>query len=272
MPIRRTLDEILTEAVADFEANGYDSQDRLDYWAARIREALRQHTTNQAQMDDMLKRQLGAVFERAYKTGNLKRHVGVSKFTLQNLAPRLRGELNRRILASANLIKLNRDSMIEKTLQRFSGWATSVPKGGSRTIDKREVRAEVAKPLKQLSFQERRVLIDQGHKLTASINAVVAQDGGAIGARWSSHWRQAGYNYREDHKDRDGHVYLVRDSWAHKAGLVKAGKEGYSDDITQPGEEVFCRCSFVYLYNLRQLPDAMLTAKGKEALAKARAA
>ena len=160
--------------------------------------------------------------------------------------------------------------MIAKTLRRFSGWATSIPKGGSDEIDKRKLREEVVKPLRNLPFVERRVLIDQGHKLTSSISATLAHDGGAIAARWFSHWRQTGYNFREDHRERDGHIYLVRNSWAHKAGFVKAGPDGFSDEMTQPAEEPFCRCKFVYLYHLKQLPPTMITKKGAEAFSKAK--
>ncbi len=269
----KTLQEILTEAIADFEEHGFDDEERLLRWEALIREALNIHARSQASMETMLREQLKAVFDRMVKRGGaIKNHPGVGRFTLSNLQTRLHAELQRRILASAQLIRLNRDEMIQKTLRRFSGWATSVPKGGSEQIDKMKLKKELSDPLRKLPFVQRRVLIDQGHKLNASVNAVIAADGGAIAARWSSHWRQAGYNYREDHKERDGHVYLVRGSWAHKAGLVKPGDVGYTDDVTQPGEEVFCRCSFIYLYHLRQLPENMLTVKGKEALSKARAA
>jgi len=121
-----------------------------------------------------------------------------------------------------------------------------------------------------LPYSERFVLIDQGHKLVASINDIIAADGGAIAGQWSSRWRQPGYNYREEHKERDGQFFLIRDSWAHRAGLVKKGKAGYVDESTAPGQEPACRCSYKYVYNIRDLPDDMLTAKGKAWLANAR--
>jgi hypothetical protein len=129
----------------------------------------------------------------------------------------------------------------------------------------------VRKSLAQLPFEQRRVLIDQGHKLTSSINDVVARDGGAIAAIWHSHWRQQNYNYRPDHRDRDLRTYLVRGSWAQKGGLVVPGDPGYTDDITQPAEEPFCRCYWQYLYSLRQLPIEMLTKKGQLELQRAKA-
>ncbi|CAG4891428.1 hypothetical protein R69919_01180 [Paraburkholderia gardini] len=46
--------------------------------------------------------------------------------------------------------------------------------------------------------------------------------------------------------------------------------DGYTDEITGPLEEDECRCMYVYLYALRNLPDAMVTSAGKESLARAR--
>ncbi|ECG8055094.1 hypothetical protein FM848_23300, partial [Salmonella enterica] len=40
--------------------------------------------------------------------------------------------------------------------------------------------------------------------------------------------------------------------------------DGYLDEITQPGEEVFCRCYLTYIYNVRSLPDEMKTEKWRK--------
>jgi hypothetical protein len=263
----KTLQDILTEAVEDFRQFGFDSEERLLRWERLIREILEQTIRNRETLERQLREQLKTVFDRATRRGEtLTKASGVPRFTLANMHTRLHGELDRRVLASAQLIRRNREEMINKTLRRFSGWATSVPEGGSETVDRREVKQDIAKPLRQLPFEERRVLIDQGHKLTSAISTTIAVDGGAIAGKWFSHWRQANYNYRPDHKERDGHFYLVRDSWAHRDGLIKPGPDGYTDEITQPAEEVFCRCRYVWIFHLRQLPPEMITEKGRAAM------
>jgi hypothetical protein len=65
------------------------------------------------------------------RAGALKRHQGISRFTLNYLEPKLRTELDRRILASVDLIQLNRRKAIDTTLSRFSGWASSIPSADS---------------------------------------------------------------------------------------------------------------------------------------------
>lgn len=262
-----SFQQVINQAIADIEANGFDSQARIDAWMERIGTAARAELTPEGKLQEILSASLASIYKRAVDRGGvLKLHTGLQRFKLDMLKPRLRAELDRRIMASAQLIKLNRQQSIAKTLQRFSGWATSIPDGGSKVVDRPEVRDDLKKALRSLPYEERRVAIDQGHKLLAAINDVIAVDGGAIAAEWHSHYRQPGYDYRPDHKERDGHVYLIRGNWAQEKGLVKPGDAGYTDSITQPGEEVFCRCGYRYIYSLRALPDTMLTVKGRATL------
>ena len=234
---------------------------------AALDKAARASLMPEHQMREQMQQAFRGVYRRLVENGGIAQfHPGVQRFTIQQVLPKLRAELDRRILASAQLIKLNREAAIQKTLQRFSGWSTSIPAGGTKTADRVEEKDKVRKSLAQLPFEERRVLIDQTHKLTSALNETLATGGGAIAAKWFSHWRQAGYDYREDHKERDGVVYAIRGNWALEKGLMKPGAAGFVDDITKPGEEVFCRCSYRYIYNLRSLPEDMLTAKGRDEL------
>lgn len=262
---------IVTQAVADMATHGFDSEQRLQTWVARIRAAALRSLLPPGDMQRLLNEAFERAYERSIKPGALRKtQPGMPVYGIERLKPKMRAELDRRIMASAQLIRLNREQAIEKTLQRFSGWATSVPVGGTKNTDKRDESAHVRKAMAQLPFEERRVIIDQTHKLSASINEVIAKETGAIAAVWHSHWRQPGYNYREDHRERDLHIYLLKDNWAQKKGFVKVGPDGYFDDHERPGELPFCRCFVSYLHNLTDLPDSMLTVKGRDALADTR--
>lgn len=263
--------DVLTAAVNDLAENGYDSAERVAHWMRLIREAAEQTMRAPHVMEQMLREALAKVYQKLVDKGQiLALHPGVQRFTLERVKPQLRAELDRRILASASLISQNRTQAVEKTLQRFSGWSTSIPAGGAAPGQKTEAKANIRKALVQLPFEERRVLIDQGHKLRASLSEILAKDSNAIAMIWHSHWRQANYNYREDHKERDQHVYLMRDNWASEKGFVKPGPDGYYDKITSVGEEPFCRCYAQWVYSLRDLPADMLTVKGKTVLEAAR--
>jgi hypothetical protein len=266
-----TFFEVLTAAIRDLSEFGFDSIERVDLWTTRLREAAKRSMASPAAVENMLNDGLATIYRRLIENGGILRyHPHVSRFTLAQVKPHLRAELDRRIMASAQLIRLNRTEAVEKTMQRFQGWATSIPIGGSSAVEKQETKTGIRKALAQLPFEERRVLIDQGHKLTASLSSVLATSGGAIACEWRSNWRQAGYHFRPDHKERDREIYLLKDSWARDRGLIKVGDAGYYDDITKAAEEVFCRCTVRWIYAIRNLPADMVTEAGRDELARVR--
>ena len=216
------LRKIIRAAVKHFRENGYTSADELLSWQMRIREVAERITEQE------LVRRVSDRLERAYtidvdREKMLKRHAGISRFQLDNVRPRLRAELDRRIMASADLIKLNRHKAIETTLSRFSGWATSIPdkaliSGEGAQMDMFKTIDHIAKSAEQIRYEANRVMIDQNHKLLANIDNIVATDNGAIAAVWHSHWRQPGYDYRDAHKKLDGNMYAIKGNRRSRKG------------------------------------------------------
>jgi len=259
-----TFYEVLTAAINDFIEHGFDSQSRVELWLKKIKEAAQKALIPDDVMMTEMEKALNAAFSRLVTKGGLV-NKEVSKYDIDRLKPKLRAELDRRIMASANLIKYNREQSITDVLRRFEGWATSIPKGGSLAVDRNKEKQNIKKSLAKMPFNQRRVVIDQTHKLISNINNIVAMDNGAIAGVWHSHWKQPNYDYRKDHKERDQKVYLIRGNWASEKGYIKP-INGYTDDITSPGEEVYCRCNYKYIYSLNKLPKEMLTKKGELAL------
>lgn len=261
----------LRDAIKDFLERGYSSEDQLITWMERLRNATDEKVNGNDYYTQVSRRFTAAYDMEVNREKALKRHPGVSRFTLNYVEPKLRAELDRRIMAATGLIKLNRTQAVDKTLQRFSGWATSIPpissiSPGLSASSRSGVigtSQDIAKSAQQIDFEERRVMVDQSHKLIANIDNIIATEGGALAAIWHSHWRQPGYDYREPHKHRDQQVYAIRGNWAMKKGLMLVGENGFLDEVTQPAEEVFCRCYLTYVYNLRSLPKNMLSKKGE---------
>lgn len=266
MSAQETFFEVITAAIKDLSEYGYDSPERVTRWVQRITLAAREALVPESVLVQKLRQHLGQVFERT--SGQLlKTHKGISQFTLAQIRPKLRGELDRRIVASANLIKLNREASIQRTLQRFQGWATSIPIGGSKVVDKKDERQTIRRGIAGLPMEERRVIVDQGHKMVAAINDIVATDGGAIAGQWRHVMEGGGYQARPEHERRNNEFFLIRDSWAHKKGFVKGR---FTDQIEMVGELPFCRCWYKYVYSISALPAEMITAKGREAQLAAR--
>ncbi|HET8689609.1 MAG TPA: hypothetical protein VFM18_23610 [Methanosarcina sp.] len=263
----RTFSQVVSDAIDDLETHGFDSIDRLEKWQREIEYAAEREVKAKHFIDAKLKEHLSRIYASRIERGGILKSHDIPRWTLEQIKPKLRNELDRRIMASAQLIKLNREEMINKTIRRFSGWATSLPMGGSAAVSNREIAEDIKKGIKSLPFEQRRVMIDQAHKLKASIDNIVATDGGAIAAEWTIR-ETSGYENRPDHVKRKGEVYLMPESWALKQGLIKPAGHKYTTDIDQPGEKISCSCVFKYLYNLRSMPHECLTEKGREALAK----
>jgi hypothetical protein len=260
--------QVLTAAISDFADRGYVSPTQLAYWSDQLRTAAIASMIPEAAMTAMLKQALGSIYSRMIDRERiLADHPEIPRFTIERVRPELRRELDARILAAADLIKLNRQAAVEKTLQRLSGWATSLPRGGSERVRRLETKDKIRKSLASLPYEERRVAIDQSSKFLANLSDIIANAGGALAGEWRHHYS---LYPRPVHVRRAGTVFLVRNCWAQNDGLVKPGPAGYVDQIERPGELVWCRCRYRWLYNLRQLPPEMLTAKGRAQLANIR--
>jgi hypothetical protein len=261
--------ETITAAVREFSETGFDSQERLDQWLRRIKEAALRDLVPEAVLEMELKRALGTAYDRYVTKGAIwKHHPDIGAFTRERVIERARPELTRRIMMSANLIKNNRERAITQTLQRFSGWVSSVPIGGSDTVAKNPVKSQIRKSIAQLPFEERRVIIDQTHKLISSVSNIVATTGGAIAVIWHDHGEHdPSYDARKQHLAWSGQVFALKGNWALEQGLMKPGPRGYYEDVEAFGELVFCRCFGEYIYGLRRLPDNMITDKGRRFMA-----
>lgn len=275
----RDFQQVVRAAVTYFTQHGYTSQKALDIWSDRIAQAARDMLISPEEASEQIARSLGNIYGRVMR--KLPRHMkelqttvagrmGPEMFfrrvsSMPELAHKMRTELDRKIATNVDLIKIRREESMAATLRRFKGWASSVPPSGTPTPPSDEVDL-LLKDFRKVRFETNRLNIDQGHKLNSALNAVLANNTGAIAGEWHSHWRQTNYNYRVDHKERDLEIYTIRGNWAEEAGLMHPGPAGYTDEITQPAEEVNCRCFYRYIYNLNRLPQAMLTEKGKRAL------
>jgi len=258
-----TFFQEVTAAIQHFQEFGFTSQADLDRWVSRIRVAALKQLKTPEETERELKRVLGDRYKHLVTKGQVLNSMPeVSRFTLAKIKPKLRKELDRRIMASANLISLNRQEAVSSTLRRFQGWATSINPGGSRAVDVKAEKDDIRKSIAKMPFVERRVIIDQSAKLVAAIRDITAVEGGAIALVWHSPWRRPGYDFRPDHKARDEKVYAIRGTWAIEEGYMKPGPNGYYDTVTSVGEEPFCSCHAQYLFTLSKLPPDMLTQKG----------
>lgn len=260
----RTLRDLIMEGLRKFAKAGYQDEFQLSDWLGRLHAALDLELPDDDESRVALSKTLHAIFDRDVRNGIARRIPDIEPYTIDRVMPHMRAELDKRIYAGADLIKLNREAAIRKTLQRFSGWVSSVPPQGTSTNDLRDIANEMLKPIKQVKFEARRVAIDQGHKLSAAVAHVVAQQNGAIAGIWHDRGENDhGYDARPKHLARSKTIFLIRNSWAMDQGLIRRGVAQYTDDIEQPAELPYCSCFYEYITTPHDLPDEYLTTAGK---------
>lgn len=262
--MKKAFRALLIEGLRHFSQRGYRSEAELQEWIMRLHAALEREVPSDDESKQMLGRVLGRVFERDLKSGIAKRVPGVSRYTLDRVAPNLRAELDRRIFAGADLIRLRKREAIDTTLARFSGWASSVPPAGTFDFSERAQSKRIAKDITQLKFEWRRLAIDQGHKLSAAVTHTVAMGEGAIGGVWHDRGEDdPNYDADPHHLARSGKWFLLRESWAMEQGLIRRGSAPYYDDIDAVAQRPYCSCWMTWETSPGGLPSEMLTAKGR---------
>jgi hypothetical protein len=264
------LHELLTAAIKHFAAHGYLHPHEVERWSNLIEDAAEDPIALSLEKHRLRQRLEGA-FRRAFGRGALlRRHKKIQPWAAERLMPEARAELERRIYAATDLIRLNRKEAVAKTLQRFKGWVTAVPPGGLPDPEIRPIRRDLSKAALETRFIARRVAVDQTDKMLANVNDIIATGAGAIAGTWDATW-EIERKHRPEHAARHGLTYAIRNSWADREGLM-SHPLGYTDEHDMPAWLINCRCDYIYLYELADLPPEMLTAKGREALARARAA
>ncbi len=213
----------------------------LTSWLDDLRNSIDGSLPSEQVLQRRLAQTLGAKARQATSPSRIKKtQPGVGVFTAGQVQPYFRKELDKRIFESANLIKLDRERRVAETLQRFSGWLSSIPEGGTEAAKPRKQIKDIAAPIHSTLAETHRVAQDQGHKLMASISATLALQTDAIAGKWRSHGRlDPSYDARPDHLARDGKIYVIRGSWADDERLIKH-PNGYTDEIEMVGEAVNC--------------------------------
>lgn len=211
------------------------------------------------------------------KDGFKESNNGISKAKISNLREDFKKELKKKIITSFNLIKNNDDAIKQKLASRFLNWLT---------IDSEEVRGATASKQSLLNFLDfakeneiaenhaKFIIADQTRKMIASFDDLIAKENGAIGAIWHNRGDRrvvgnpdglypTGNDAHGDHWDREGVFYVFKDGWAYKNGLIKG--EIYENlEDGGVGVAIGCRCRLENIFDLRDVPIANLTKKGKE--------
>lgn len=260
--MRPSFESALYQHAADLIRIGQANPSRMEDITANLRRMGNEWVQDLFESDvQTLKAELNHTFRR-FAEGGFKRELPeIKAYRIERIKPKLRAELDRRIANAASLIKINRQNMINDAIQRFVGWSTGdisqliTPPRDLTNMDKAGN-----------DYTVRRCRIDQRQKLRANIADIAALDLGAIAFYWRG---SKDDRERKLHTERNDKLYLIRNSWADKQGLLNVrGAEGWNDftetkDDGMPGIPIYCRCHAEYVFNLDSLPINCLSEKGK---------
>jgi len=235
----RDLRDLIRRLEQQFTGNA--DVDLIRLWLPQLRGALQKAFPSDDEIVGEVSRILGVRFRKGMKALPKRHRMHPARIGPESIAEQYRPMLRERIQASAELIKLNRDQEIERQLRRFVGWATGSLPSQAKRSDKGELSKGVTKALQQDTFERRRVCIDQGHKLIAAVDDVVAIEHGAIAKKWRHVIPHAGYQSRPEHLERDGKVYAVKGNAMLEAKRMTKGGRPYADELPeQPSGPPYC--------------------------------
>lgn len=100
--------------------------------------------------------------------------------------------------------------------------------------------------------------LDKARTLLNAADHVKATDNNAIAAIWRA-------KKCAEHASINENVYAIKGCWALKKKMMKVGPAGYLNGIPLPRS---CGCYLTYLYNLRSLPENMLTENARKIINK----
>jgi hypothetical protein len=253
------FDKLLREAVKHFSKFGFTSPADVNDWTTRLNAAA-ESALDVDTAKAKVERALAGSFTRALGRGRLQGRKGqVSKLSMDQLEPKLRGELEKRLYAAREAVDGAHRQALEKVQNRFLGLATAGAKPGAA----REHAKPITKAIRDARAQERMTAVDQTMKLMRTMDEVVAADSGSIGGYWDATWDIV-RKHRPEHAARHGLFYVRRGSWADSQGLV-SHPEGFMDEFDMPGVLINCQCEYHYVYDLSDAPPEALTAKGRAA-------
>ena len=236
-----------------------------------------------------LRREYKQVYYKFVNGGYKQTHPHIQAYKITDLKPDYRKAVQNSVDNSLALIKTQNAEFMAQMQARFRNWATipsSEIRGDSANPERMKayLKNEVLKlpeAQKGLTAHQHFIIVDQTRKLLSAMDEITAKQGQAIGFIWHNRRDgrvvgRPGGMYPEatkmhgDHWEREGKLYLIKDSWAvSRKMLIKRGGVEYDTDLSdgKPGMPIGCRCWAEYIYAIEMIPEKYrdcITEKGME--------
>lgn len=218
---------------------------------------------NQELLDKVIKHKglpVVSIFSENGENSQSVQGVGIKDF--DNFEPEIRllfDECVKDIEVSASFF---RRQELDAALNVFTNWAESIPIGGTKDKSFRNQAREVRLYLKAFQKWDSYYFIAKNGNFISKLKHLAAKSNGAIAASWCF-YKGNGCIYSE-HEDHNEEFFLIRNSWAIQQKLIASSNTTrYTDELTTPRSDG-CTCSYRYIFSLSNLPNVILTSKGKQ--------
>ncbi|PCG20556.1 hypothetical protein [Brachyspira sp. G79] len=224
-------------------------------------------------------------YNKFIKKGVFRTAPSLQKYKIEDLKPDFKKELESRINVSLSYITTQDKNTIEEIKNRLMNFV-SIPHPNKNLKELEydfwnDVLPEKAKKNYKTNKWQNMIIRDQQHKLVSNMTYITATKNNAIGFIWKnrkdirvvgnpSGLYPKGDKMHNNHWQREGKLYLFRNSEALKKGLIKKTKDvHYADEIEDglPGIPINCRCTMRLIYRLYEIPAEyknIITKKGLE--------
>lgn len=164
------------------------------------------------------------------------------------------------------------DEEIVSFREEVAGFLRFIPAKGTKDKVAKAMLADVKKSVKSLAKWNQLFYTYKAMSFPEEIEFLFTHQSDPIAAVWhfSSLDDQCDFRMEHDHRALSGTIYLVRDSWAMEKGYLDKDSAPYIEDVVRPKQDIGCMCSLTWLYNLRDLPDRLLTDYGHKVLEQVR--
>lgn len=235
------------------------------------------------ELEPSIRRMMKNQYTQLIKSGNLK--ITLRPYSWDDMTPKIKKQLKNATENTLSYIKGQDEQFIQKIKQEFRNWGT-LPSKETRGINEKQAKKKFNENVlegktEELTAYQEFIMLDQTRKFAATINRLEAEEGGAFAFEWDIRGDKRvvgnptgiypkGNAKHGNHWERDGKLYLLRDSWAVKKGYVKAGNGViFADEIPDgmPSVAVGCRCLAHYVFTLHSIPEEykfILTKEGKQ--------
>lgn len=231
------------------------------------------------QKEIIINTRLKKAFHKFVRDGDKTFKPIIKAYNYNQLKPKLKKELEKATIEALSRVKTNDIAFLNKVKDNLLGYVSN-----AKVKRTKGAYYDAVLPRKYNQAWHDMVVRDQTHKLISNLTYITAIENSAIGFVWKHRHDirvvgnpqglyPKGNHMHNNHWERDGRLYLFRDSQAVKNGYINKNdsKVEWADEIEDgiAGQPINCRCTMRIIFRLYEIPkeyESIISKKGWETI------